>query len=150
MLDSDYHIKIFCSLIYFHCSVYGIKLVQFLWFSSVWNSEGQDSSIFISLVYGWSPPHLSPAHLYSMSDPEMRWMVEQAGGNMLINSDMTSLAPGTCGLNSLVPGICDSKFKIVISELMLCIKFMSSSCEIPLRWMPQNTPDDESKLFLFW
>ena len=38
-------------------------------------------------------------------------------------------------------------FKSVISEHMLWIKFMSSSCEVGLMWMPQYTPDDMSTLF---
>ena len=36
--------------------------------------------------------------------------------------------------------------KSVISEHCLRIKFLSSSCEIDLRWMPQNTFDDKSTL----
>ena len=38
------------------------------------------------------------------------------------------------------------KFKSVISEHMLQIKFMGTSCEIALRWMPQITFDDKSRL----
>ena len=50
-------------------------------------------------------------------------------------------------MNSLVPGRCDSNFKSAISEHMLQIKFMSTSCEIALRWIPQNTFDvDKSSL----
>ena len=40
-------------------------------------------------------------------------------------------------INSLVPGRCGSDFKSVISELMLQMKSMSTSCA--LRWIPQNT-----------
>ena len=38
-------------------------------------------------------------------------------------------------------------FKYVISEHGLGFKFMSMSCEIELRWMPQNIFDDKSTLF---
>ena len=52
-----------------------------------------------------------------------------------------------CIINSLAPGRCDCNLKSVISEHMLQIKFMSStSVEIALRWMPQNTFDDKSTL----
>ena len=37
-------------------------------------------------------------------------------------------------------------YKSVISKHMLRNKFMSASCEIALRWMPQNTFDDNSTL----
>ena len=40
--------------------------------------------------------------------------------------------------NWLVPGGCGNDFKIVIFELLLRIKFMSTSSEIAFRWMPQN------------
>ena len=55
---------------------------------------------------------------------------------------MTSTLIGH-GFNSLVPG---SNFKSVISEHMLQIKFMSTSCEIAMMWMPRNTSDDMSTL----
>ena len=38
-----------------------------------------------------------------------------------------------------------NNFKSVISEQILWIKFMSGACETALRWMPQNTFDDESR-----
>ena len=44
-------------------------------------------------------------------------------------------------VNSLVLGRYDRNFESVISEHMLWIEFMSTSCEIILRWMPQNTYD---------
>ena len=46
--------------------------------------------------------------------------------------------------NSLAPGRYGSNFKIAIPEHMFWIKFMSTSWEIALRWMPQNTFDDKS------
>ena len=51
-------------------------------------------------------------------------------------------------LNSLAPGRCgsDFDFKSIISENMLGIKFMRTSCEIALWWMPQNTFDGKSTL----
>ena len=45
-------------------------------------------------------------------------------------------------MNSLDPGICGSSFESVTFEHMLAIKFMTTSREIPLRWMPMNTLDD--------
>ena len=41
--------------------------------------------------------------------------------------------------NPLTPRKCDSNVKSFISEHMLQIKFMSTTCEIALRWIPQNT-----------
>ena len=38
----------------------------------------------------------------------------------------------------LAPGRCGNGFKSVISKHMLWITFTSSSCEIALRWMPEN------------
>ena len=48
--------------------------------------------------------------------------------------------------NSLAPGTCGSDFRSVISECILWIKFMSTSCEIALRWMPWSTFYDKSIL----
>ena len=48
--------------------------------------------------------------------------------------------------NSLAPGTCASNFKSVILEHVFRIKFVSTFCEIGLRWMPQNTFDDKSTL----
>ena len=48
-------------------------------------------------------------------------------------------------LNSLAPGRCDSDFKSITSKYMLQIKFISNSCKIALRWMPQITFDDTGK-----
>ena len=39
-----------------------------------------------------------------------------------------------------------SNFKSVISKHMLWITFMGTSCEIALRWIPQNIFDDKSTL----
>ena len=50
-------------------------------------------------------------------------------------------------LNSLAPGRYENNFEIVISEHMLRIKSLISSCEIALRWMQQNTFDNKSTLF---
>ena len=51
-------------------------------------------------------------------------------------------------INSLAPDEYDSNFKSVVSKNMLYIyvKFMSTSCKISLRWMPQNTSVDNSTL----
>ena len=43
-------------------------------------------------------------------------------------------------------GKCGSSFKIVISEHMLLIEFRGTTCEIALKWMPQNIFDDKSTL----
>ena len=48
--------------------------------------------------------------------------------------------------NSLALGTCGSDFRSVISECILWIKFMSTSCEIALRWMPWSTFYDKSIL----
>ena len=44
--------------------------------------------------------------------------------------------------NSLAPGVCGSKFKILMVEHMLQIKFISCSYQIALRWMPWKMFDD--------
>ena len=46
----------------------------------------------------------------------------------------------TCDYTNLLAPVERNDFKSVISEHMLCIKFMST-CEIVLRRMPQNTFD---------
>ena len=45
--------------------------------------------------------------------------------------------------SSLAPGRCGSNFKSVIFEHKLRVKFMSTSCEIALKWMPQDAFDDK-------
>ena len=50
--------------------------------------------------------------------------------------------------NSFAPGRCGMNFKCVISVHMLWHKFISTSCEIVLRWMPQSTFEDKSTLIL--
>ena len=49
--------------------------------------------------------------------------------------------------NSLTSGRCGSNFKSVFFKHTLWIRFMSTSCEIAFRWMPQNTFDVNSTLF---
>ena len=44
--------------------------------------------------------------------------------------------------NSLAPGRCERNFINVIFEHLLQIKFMSTSCEIALKWMSQNPIDE--------
>ena len=43
----------------------------------------------------------------------------------------------------MAPGRCGNNLYNVISEHMLRINFMSTSCEIALMWMPHNTIDDK-------
>ena len=52
----------------------------------------------------------------------------------------------SCGINTLATGRCGKYFKSVTSEHMLWIKLRSVSCDVALRWMPQNTFDDKSTL----
>ena len=49
-------------------------------------------------------------------------------------------------VNWLAPRRCENNFESVISKHMLWIKFMSISCEITLRRIPQNTFNDKSML----
>ena len=49
-------------------------------------------------------------------------------------------------INSLAPGSYGSNFKSIISVHMSRIKFMSTSCEIPLWWMALNIFNDEPTL----
>ena len=44
-------------------------------------------------------------------------------------------------LNSLVPGWCACKLKLAVFEHILKIAVLSISCEIVLRWMPQDLID---------
>ena len=48
--------------------------------------------------------------------------------------------------NSLALGWCGCHFKSVISENLLWIKFMNTSCKVDPSWMSQNTFHDESIL----
>ena len=49
-------------------------------------------------------------------------------------------------LNSLVPGRCRCNLKLVIFKLTSRVAIFSISCEIALRWMPQDFTDDKSTL----
>ena len=49
-------------------------------------------------------------------------------------------------INSLVPGICGYYIKLVIFKLVSRINILSISCEIVLRWTPQDLTDDKSTL----
>ena len=50
-------------------------------------------------------------------------------------------------VNSLAPGRWGSKFwKNLVSKHISWIKFSCISCEIAVRWMPQNTFDDKATL----
>ena len=49
-------------------------------------------------------------------------------------------------LNLLVPGRCRCNLKLVIFKLMSRVDILSISCEIALRWMPQDITDDKSTL----
>ena len=51
-----------------------------------------------------------------------------------------------CYLNSLPPGRGGSNFQNLILEHMLVIKVVGVSCEVALRWMPQNTFNNRSTL----
>ena len=59
---------------------------------------------------------------------------------------MTHICVNDLDINSLAPGRCGSTFVNVISEHMLWINFMSTSCAIALMWMPQNIFDCKSTL----
>ena len=48
--------------------------------------------------------------------------------------------------NSLTPGRCGSNFKSAISQHMLQIKCMSTSCKINLKGMPHNILDGKSTM----
>ena len=45
-------------------------------------------------------------------------------------------------VNSLAPGGCSINFKNMIFDPMLGKRFMSTTCEIALRWMSQDLTDD--------
>ena len=44
-------------------------------------------------------------------------------------------------INSLVPGRCGCNLKLVIFKLTARVDILSISCEIALRWMPQDFID---------
>ena len=48
--------------------------------------------------------------------------------------------------NSLAPGRCGCYLKLVIFKLVSRINILSISCEIVLRWTPQDVTDDKSTL----
>ena len=50
-------------------------------------------------------------------------------------------------LSWMALGSCGSNFKDIIFGHMLLIKFMSTSCDIALMWMPHSTVYDKSALF---
>ena len=48
--------------------------------------------------------------------------------------------------NSLAPGRCRCNLQLIIFKLISMINILSISCEITLRWMPQNFTYDQSTL----
>ena len=44
------------------------------------------------------------------------------------------------------PRLCDSNFKSILFKLILQIRSLGTTCEIALRWMPQNLTNEKSKL----
>ena len=62
-------------------------------------------------------------------------------------------ASSSLSIPSLVPWRYGNNIKSAISGLMSRITFMTTSCKIALRWMPQDTLDDKSSLlqvFTWW
>ena len=55
--------------------------------------------------------------------------------------DKVNSTPAVQVINSLALGWWGINFKIVLSKSIFLIKFKSTSCEIALRWMPENTFD---------
>ena len=49
-------------------------------------------------------------------------------------------------INSLVPGRCGCNLKLVIFKLTSRVYILNISCEIALRWMPQDLTGDKSTL----
>ena len=49
-------------------------------------------------------------------------------------------------VNSLAPGRCGCYLKLVVFKLVSRINILSISCEIVLRWTPQDLTDDKSTL----
>ena len=82
--------------------------------------------------YLWCWTHLWCSHLSCTSLWTYPWVVVIGiCGHFLVHKFANSLAPGRCGSN----------FEKVIINHMLCIKYMSTSCEITPVIMSQNTFD---------
>ena len=110
-----------CILQHSNCCSYGLKLG---WNKSLW--EGNPFNCLL-LIHVFTPCIYAIGNMTADICPAIDW------SNMI---------------NSLVPGKCRSNLKSVILEhilvITLQIQFISTSCEIALRWMPQNTLDDMS------
>ena len=52
--------------------------------------------------------------------------------------------------NSLTPDRCGADFKSIISKQMIRIKLVGISCELTLRWMPQNVVVLNQHYFRSW
>ena len=77
----------------------------------------------------------------------MAWCY-QATGNYLSQCWPSSMMP--YGSHNELTDRCHNNFENVFSKHMLWIKFMSALCKIALRWVSQNTLDEESTLVRWW
>ena len=68
--------------------------------------------------------------------------------NWMGDLKQTNKSFGVSEIYSLAPGICVNNFKNVIFQLMFLIEFASTSCEIALRYFPQNPINDKSTWFM--
>ena len=116
-----------------------------------------DPSILIDLIH---KSHNAPVPYPTMHHSEQKcahfcseWCIVGYGTGALwdlwirsIGIWDTAVSSGTSIVNSLAPGRYWKYYTSVISEHMLWIMFMSTFCEIPLRWMPQYNFDEKSAL----
>ena len=119
---------------------YSLQLINFKLISMM-----NMSSIFYQIAIRWMPQHLTDHQ--STLVQVMAWCC-QATSHYLIQCWPRSLSPYYITrpqwVNSSAPGRCGNDFKSVMSEQMLWVGFMSTSCKTAFKWLPQDTFDDMS------
>ena len=113
-----------------------------------WVNLGCWSLLHLSRSFFFSSETCSSAHWKKLQSFRSR-QAEQAK-NLLKSPwwhfSKSNVGPRKNNIDSLTPGRCDSYSKSVISKHMLPFMFMSTLCEIALRWASQNTFHDKSTL----
>ena len=95
---------------------------------SVWNNVGAFHLLRASDI-GLKYLEIMPYTMY------VKWHIQ-----------ITATSPRGQWVNTLAPGRCGCNLKLVIFKHTSRVDILSISCEIALRWMPQDFTDDKSTL----
>ena len=94
----------------------------------------------ISNIIDDDPQYLNSALTQNKSHDITRIIADA----ILIPTNLCITRPGR--INSLTPGRCGSNFTSVFLKVILEIVIFSTSCEIVLRWVPENPIEDKITL----